>query len=237
MALITPSRVALSLGVVGLALAVWNQASAPSLDPPLERASVLAGILSVLLMLAGSLWERVLPPPAERVALQGEEGLDLAADLHEPLRTELGWGSAMVLTATPAAVVLVQWRGKVLLRRGLLASRAFRSGPICDQALRRRKAISLVDLTLYPGRDEFDGLLPGLPSVLVQPLGGEGLLLVGGWSARCFGRGDQAWIEGWARRLALLLEPGALSRGQPAALVSSEPAADLSASVEAPGND
>lgn len=214
MALITPSRVAISLGVVGLGLAVWNQASAPSLDPPLERASVLAGILSVLLMLAGSLWQQVLPEPAERAALQGEEGLDLASDLDPALRTELGWGSAMVLTATPAAVVLVQWRGEVLLRRGLLVARSFRSGPICDQALRRRRAISLVDLALYPGREEFEGLLPGLPSVLVQPVGDEGLLLVGGWSARCFGRGDQAWIEGWARRLSTLLEPAADVSGE-----------------------
>lgn len=229
MALITPSRVAISLGGVGLALAVWNQASAPSLEPPLERASVLAGILAVLLMLAGSLWQQVLPAPAEQAALQGEEGLDLAAELSEPLRHELGWGSAMVLTATPAATLLLQWRGKVVLRRGLLAAGAFRSGAICDQALRRGKAISLVDLALYPGRDEFDGLLPGLPSVLVQPVGKEGLLLVGGWSPRCFGRGDLAWIEGWARRLAPMLAADVPP--------DQEGGISLSGAVEVPGSD
>jgi hypothetical protein len=39
----------------------------------------------------------------------------------------------------------------------------------------------------------------------VQPIGSEGLLLVGGWSPRCFGRGDLLWIEGWAARLAVAL--------------------------------
>ncbi|MFN5696742.1 MAG: cofactor assembly of complex C subunit B, partial [Cyanobacteriota bacterium] len=38
-------------------------------------------------------------------------------------------------------------------------------------------------------------------AVVVQPLGAEGLLLLGGWSARCFSRSDLAWIEGWAQRL------------------------------------
>lgn len=217
MATITPSRVALSLGIVGLALAVGNQASAPSLDPALERASVLAGILAVLLMLAGSLWERVLPAAAVRADLPGAEGVELVGGLSDALQQELGWGTAMVLQATPAAVVLVQWRGRVLLRRGLLTSAVFESGPTCAQALRRGRPISLVDLSLYPGRDEFDGVLPGLPSVLVQPLAEQGVLVVGGWSARCFGRGDQAWIEGWARRLAALLEAEPAVSGEAAA--------------------
>jgi len=210
-----PARLALSVGMLGLALAVVNQASAPNLEPPLERASVLAGILAVVLMLAGALWERVLPPPSQRVALGGTEGLELADTLPAALRDELGWGSTMLLTATPAAVVLLQHGGITLLRRGLLAPTTFIPGTICAQALQRQRPISLVDLALYPGRAEFDGLLAGLPSVVVQPVGDHGVLLVGGWSARCFGRGDLTWIEGWARKLAPSLGPpdGAFSVG------------------------
>lgn len=62
-----------------------------------------------------------------------------------------------------------------------------------------------MNLALYPGRDEFKTLLADLPAVVVQPIGRHGLLLVGGWSARCFGRGDLIWIEGWAARLAVTL--------------------------------
>lgn len=195
------ARTAVLLGVTGLALSVVNQATAPGLDPPLERASVLAGILSVLLMLAGVLWQRVLPDPAARSALQGEEGLRLAEDLPAELRDELAWGSTMLLTATPAAVVLVQREAHCLLRRGMLAASAFVPGPICRQTSQRGKPISLVDLAPYPGRDEFMPLLEGLPSVVVQPLGPEAWLVVGGWSPRCFDRADLVWIEGWGRRL------------------------------------
>lgn len=204
MALSNPARTALGAGGVGLTLTVINQligAGDGLLDPALERASVLAGILSVLLMLAGLLWTRVQPEAMSRVALPGEEGLELMAALPEALAQELGWGSTMLLTATPAAVVLLQWRGHTLLRRGLLAEGPFLPGPICERAQRTGKAISLVDLRLYPGRGEFDGLLPGLPAVVVQPLGEQGLLLIGGWSARCFSRSDLLWIEGWSRRI------------------------------------
>jgi hypothetical protein len=201
MAIPTAARTVLGLGITGLALTVLNQATAPSLDPPLERAAVLAGILAVLLMLVGVLWSRVEPEAPQRVALRGSEGVELAEGLPEPLARELGWGSAMMLTATPAAVVLLHWGGRTLLRRGLLGEAIFRPGPICERARQRGQAISLVDLRLYPGRDEFEALLPDLPAVLVQPLGGEGVLVLGGWSPRCFDRSDLAWVEGWARRL------------------------------------
>ena len=207
MALSAAARSAVLVGVAGLTLAVINQATAPALEPPLERASVLAGILAVLLMLSGLLGERVLPAESARVDLVGREGLELAEALPEPLRQELAWGSAMLLKATPAAVVVVQRGDHLLLRRGLLADSRFVPGVICAQALERQRSISLVDLAIYPGRDEFRTLLPDLPAVVVQPIGQDGLLLVGGWSPRCFGRGDLIWIEGWASRLAVALAP------------------------------
>ena len=206
-----PARIAVAGGSVGLALTVVNQWSgspegAP-LPPALERAGVLASLLAVVLMLVGLLWERIEPVAAERVALVGREGLELAEALPPELRRELGWGSQMLLTATPAATVLLLWRGDVLLRRGLLGEGPFEPGAICRRAREQGRAISLVDLRLYPGRAEFDGLLQGLPAVLVQPLGTEGWLVLGGWSARCFSRSDLLWVEGWARRLTDELAP------------------------------
>jgi hypothetical protein len=227
----TPARIALIGGVSGLALSVLNQFTAGAgggvMVPALERAGVLASILSVLLMLVGVLWERIEPVPALRASLEGVEGFDLDDRLDGGLREELAWGSRMLLTATPAATLLVLWRGRLLLRRGLLPSTLprdaslsdrdpestgtgpsvppFSMGPICRRAMEQGKPISLVDLRLYPGRAEFDSLLPALPSVLVQPLGSEGVLLLGGWSARCFARSDLAWTEGWAQRLTVRL--------------------------------
>lgn len=207
MALPAPARVALAVGIAGLLLVVVNQLTAASQEPALTRAGVLAALLAVGLMLVAVLWTRAVPEAASRVELAGREGLQLQPDLPAAVREELGWGSQMLLTASPAAVVLVHWRGRTLLRRGLLPVPAqaqpqpFQPGAICRRAMDRDQPISLVNLSLYPGREEFDGLLPGLPSVLVQPLGDEGVVLLGGWSVRCFTRSDLTWTEGWARRL------------------------------------
>ncbi|MFZ0407250.1 MAG: cofactor assembly of complex C subunit B [Cyanobium sp.] len=198
----TAARIPVVAGALGLILTVINQLSADEVDPSLQRAGVVAAILSVVLMLVGLLWSRITPVVAERAELSGTEGLVFAPALPEPLRRELGWGSSLVLTATPAASLLLLWDQSTLLRRGLLAEgSSFSPGAICQRCLQTGKAISLVDLKLYPGREEFDDLLPGLPSVVVQPIGSRGLLLVGGWSARCFSRSDLTWLEGWAQRL------------------------------------
>jgi hypothetical protein len=125
----------------------------------------------------------------------------------------------MLLTASPAAVVLVLWRGRVLLRRGLLGPLTFSPGPICARALERGQAISLVNLALYPGRAEFDSLLPGLPAVLIQPIADQGLVVLGGWSPRCFSRSDLLWVKGWAQRLTAEMPAGAApDAGQEAGL-------------------
>jgi hypothetical protein len=205
MALPASARIPLAAGVIGLSLTVLNQSTAADIDPALERAAVLASILSVVLMLVGLLWTRITPVPAERAPLQGEESLQFADSLAPGLKRELAWGSALLLTATPAATLVLVWRGAVLLRRGLQpvpsGEIAFQEGPICERARQNGRAISLVDLRLYPGRAEFDPLLPGLPAVVVQPLGDAGVLVLGGWSARCFSRSDLTWVEGWSRRL------------------------------------
>ena len=196
-----PARLALGVGIGALLLVVVNQFTAPQLEPPLERASVLAGFLAVALMLVAALWTRAVPEAAARVDLQGREGLELRPNLPPELAEELGWGSQLLLTATAAASLVVIWDGQQLLRRGLLAEGPFAPGALCQRARASGKTISLVDLSLYPARAEFDGLLAGLPAVVVHPLGQEGWLVVGGWSARCFSRSDLLWLEGWAQRL------------------------------------
>jgi len=202
MALSTPARLVLATGLCGLGLVVLNQLTAPSLEPPLERASVVGSILAVVLLLVAFAWQQVEAQERQRVALVGQEGFRYHPGLPEACSRELAWGSRMLLTATAAAVVLLHWRGQVLLHRGLLGEgESFTPGAICARACSSGKAISLVDLKLYPGRAEFSQLLQDLPSVVVQPLGNDGVLLVGGWAPRCFSRSDLCWIEGWAQRL------------------------------------
>lgn len=215
----TAARITLAAGVLGLGLSIANQLTAPELSPALERAAVLASFLAVGLMLVSILWTRAVPVAPERVDLEGEQGLELAAELPEALRQELAWGSQMLLTATPAASLLLHWRGQTLLRRGVLAPvpAPFSPGPICRRAWSTQAAIGLVNLKLYPGRGEFRGLPDGIPALIVQPLGEEGVLLVAGWSPRCFSRSDEAWLEGWARKLRTALEPIGAGSSPPAA--------------------
>lgn len=207
------ARICIGVGGSALLVSVANQLTAPNLDPALERSSVLASLLAVGLMLIGVLWTRLLPEAASRVELPGQEGLLMRSDLPETLADELNWGSRMLLTATPACVVMCWVQGEIWLRRGLLADPEqpvpFEPGPICAQALQRGKPIHLVDLKHYPGRAEFDALLTGVPSVLVQPLGSNGLVILGGWAPRCFSTSDQVWLQGWAQRL----RDGWLNRG------------------------
>ena len=200
------ARLCLAAGVLGLLLCVLNQLTAPELSPALERAGVLSSLLAVGLMLVAILWTRAVPVAPERVALKGEQGVRLADGLPQPLAQELGWGSQMLLTATPAASLLLYWRGRTVLRRGVLADAAFIPGAICARAWSTGKAIGLVNLKLYPGRQEFVGLPEGIPALIVQPIGTEGLILLAGWSPRCFSRSDEAWLEGWSLKLRTALE-------------------------------
>ncbi|WP_370593330.1 cofactor assembly of complex C subunit B [Cyanobium sp. BSA11S] len=212
----TPARFTLAAGLLGLGLCLLNQLTAPELNPALERAGVLASLMAVGLMLVAVLWTRALPIAPERVELEGEQGLELAAELPEELSLELAWGSRLLLTATPAASLLIHWQGRTLLRRGLLGHTPFDPGEICGRATANGRAVSLVNLKLYPGREEFSCLPVGTPAVLVQPIGSQGWLLAGGWSPRCFSRSDELWIEGWAEKLRTSLERAdvALSRGE-----------------------
>ena len=201
-----PALACLGVGLLALLLSLINQFSAAELTPPLVRASVLASLLAVGFLLIATLWTRAVPRAPERVALDGPQGLELDESLPEALKLELAWGSQLLLTATPGATVLLHWQQRTLLRRGVLGSGSILVGPIGQRALATGKAISLVNLALYPGRDEFAALPAGLPALVVQPIGSDGLLLLGGWSPRCFSSSDERWLEGWARKLRTSLE-------------------------------
>ena len=202
----TPARVVLAWGVVLLMLALINARLADVVTPELQRAEVLSGMAAVGLMLVAVLWTRADPSQAPKRDLKGDQGLVLDPDVDASTREELGWGSHMLLTATPAATVLVYWDEKVLLRRGVVRDAVFQPGAICQRAMDRETTISLVNTTLFPGRHEFDPLVDNLPAVLICPVGNRGVVVLGGWSERCFSRSDEQWLEGWTARLRTSLE-------------------------------
>ena len=200
------ARAVLICALLLLGLTVTNAGVAENVTPEFQRAEVLAGMAAVGLMLVAVLWTRANPKSAEKVPLKGEQGLVIDDQFNDVQKQELAWGSHMLLTATPAASVLVLWRQQVVLRRGLISQGPFKPGAITRRAMEREQTISLVNTTLFPGRAEFDGMLPSLPAIVVCPMGNDGAVIVGGWSPRCFSRSDERWLEGWAQRLRTTLE-------------------------------
>ena len=203
------ARFVLISALLLLVLTVFNAAAAPAVTPELQRAEVLSGLATVGLMLVAVLWTRANPRSAEAQPLEGSQGLFIEAQLSAQQQEELGWGTHMLLTATPAATVLVFWRGQVVLRRGLICEASFEPGPICLRVMDRQQTVSLVNTSLFPGRSEFDAVLQQLPAVLISPIGAEGVVVLGGWSARCFSRSDERWLEGWSQRLKTTLQENA----------------------------
>ena len=206
-----PARAVLICALLLLGLTVTNAGVAETVTPELQRAEVLAGMASVGLMLVAVLWTRANPRSAEKVPLKGEQGLVMTDQFNAVQKQELAWGSHMLLTATPAASVLVLWRDQIVLRRGLISQEPFEPGAITKRAMEREQTISLVNTTLFPGRAEFDAILPSLPAVVVCPMGNEGAVIVGGWSPRCFTRSDERWLEGWTQRLRTTLADDVVS--------------------------
>lgn len=144
---------------------------------------------------------------ADSVELIGEEGFALAADLPEAVKTELAWASHLLLTNTVTRSLVVYYQGKVLLRRGILAPKAeVTPGAIVKRVLEKQQPVYLVALYVYPGRIEFDYLPENTQGVICQPIGNEGVLILGANAPRSYTKQDENWIAGIADKLAVTLK-------------------------------
>ena len=202
-----PNRIVrlVPLGVGGIAgtLLMINRVLTPELTDSQSRSDVMGVILTAVLVLTGLLWQRVQPRQPDSVILEGEDGFELLPTLPEPLQTELAWASHLLLTNTVTRSIVVYYQGQVLLRRGILAAKAeVTPGVILDRVLAKQQAIYLVDTKVYPGRIEFDYLPPNTQGIICQPLGSQGVLILGANAPRSYTKQDEAWIEGIADKLA-----------------------------------
>ncbi len=200
------SNLVIIFGIIMLLLSVINIILTTEINPTLVRAETISGISSIALITIGYLWTEIKPKSANKVLLKGKEGFKISLDLNENQRNELAWGSQQILTATAASTILIYWDKQVILRRGLISDSLFKPGVICNRAIEQKRLISLVNTELFPGRDEFDTVLKGLPAVIIYPLSNRGLTIVGGWSKRSFTTSDEKWITGWSNKLVNLLD-------------------------------
>ena len=200
------SNLVIIFGSFLLFLSIINIATASEVYPSLVRGETISGLASIALITIGYLWKDIKPKEQTRVNLKGKQGLEINVDLSEEIKYELAWGSNQILTATAASTILIFWDNQVILRRGLITNKTFVPGEICKRAVEQKRLISLVNTELFPGREEFDCVLEGLPSVIVYPISTRGLTIVGGWSKRSFTNSDERWISGWSDKLFDLLK-------------------------------
>ena len=199
------SNLVIVFGTFLLILSIINIFTSNQIYPTLIRAETISGIASIALITIGYLWTEINPKQPTKVILKGNEGFELCKELSDDQKNELAWGSQQILTATAASTILIYWDNRVILRRGLISNEKFKPGEICNRAIDQKRLISLVNTELFPGRDEFDGVLNDLPAVIVYPLSNRGLTIVGGWSKRSFTISDEKWISGWSDKLFVLL--------------------------------
>ena len=181
-----------------------NFFSISQISPEIERAQVLAAISSIIIILIGFLFKRINPISGDKVDLRGENGFIYDSTIPPMLLNELAWGSEAILTSTAAATLLINNRGKNILKRGILSEKDFKPKVICSRCLKDNKIISLVNTKFYPGSDEFDDFCENIPSVMIVPVNKQCFILIGGWSSRCFTKSDEKWIINWSKKLLIL---------------------------------
>ena len=193
-----------SLIIIGSILFTFQLAnfiSFNSITPELERAQVLAALSSIIIILIGLLFERFIPLSGEKIKLEGENNFIYDENIPDDLLNELAWGSEAILTSTAAASILINYKGKNILKRGIVSKEEFVPGDNCIRSIKEMKLISLANTKFYPGRNEFDGFCLKIPSILIVPINNQSFILIGGWSSRCFTKSDEKWINNWSKKI------------------------------------
>ena len=194
------------VGVVLFSFQLANFISFTSITPELERAQVLAALSSIIIVLIGLLFERIKPISGEKIKLDGNIDFVYEKNIPNILLDELAWGSEAILTSTAAATILINYKGRNILKRGIVSNDNFIPGEICLRSIKEMKLISLANTKFYPGRGEFDKFCSMIPSILIVPINNQSFILIGGWSSRCFTKSDEKWINNWAMKLSDLID-------------------------------
>ncbi len=189
------------VGVILFIFQIANFISIETITPELERAQVLAAIASLIIILVGFLFKQFEPLAGEKAALKGENKFLFDRNMPDEVIDELAWGSEAILTSTAAAAILIHNDGVNILRRGIISSNDFKPGETCLRSIKDMKLISLANTKFYPGRDEFLNFCAEIPSILVVPINSKAFILVGGWSAKCFTKSDEKWINNWSKKI------------------------------------
>ncbi len=205
-----PNRVLRLLPIVVGSLAgsllFVNRLFTPELTDSQARSDVLGVIACAILILTGLLWQQIQPRLPDSVELIGKEGFELKPGLPEFMQAELAWASHLLLTNTVTRSLVLWYDGEVLLRRGILPDqKEVIPGPIVQRVVEKQKPVYLVALKTYPGKIEFNYLPENTQGVICQPVGKQGVLILGANAPRSYTRQDEQWIAAIADKLEYTL--------------------------------
>ena len=189
------------IGAILFIFQIANFISIETITPELERAQVLASIASLIIILIGFLFKQFETLAGEKVVLKGENKFLFDRNMPDEVIDELAWGSEAILTSTAAAAILIHNDGVNILRRGITSNNHFKPGETCLRSIKDMKLISLANTKFYPGRDEFFNFCAEIPSILIVPINSKAFILIGGWSAKCFTKSDEKWINNWSKKI------------------------------------
>lgn len=193
-------------GGLGGFLLLINRLLTAQITSSQARSDALGVIEGAVLILVGLLWQQIQARTPDTVDLIGETGLELDESLSESVKTELAWASHLLLTNTVTRSLLVYYQDKTILRRGVWGKNPqITPGAILERVMAKGKPVYLVNLSLYPGKVEFDYLPENTQGVICQPIGQEGVLILGANAPRSYTKKDEQWIAGIADKLAVTL--------------------------------
>jgi len=197
----------MAVGILGGLGLMLNRFFTPALTASQSRSDALAVIESAILILVTILWQEVQAKIPESVVLEGEEGFEIEPSLPESIKTELAWASHTLLTNSATKVILIWYQGKVLLKRGIYPkAKDINLGAIAQRVIKTQKPVYLVKLSLYPGKIEFDYLPENTQGLIIQPLGDQGLMILGANAPRSYTKQDENWVEAIASKILFNLQ-------------------------------
>lgn len=131
-------------------------------------------------------------------------------DLADKAKREIEWSFDSLSSTSACCSVVVFHKDRCIAHYGQASGEeghgASSMGPMCRDALAREgKGTYIPNLAVYPGRVEFTYLPDTIQSMVLQPIGDEGLLIVCGDTQRGFTKLDQAWVATLAEKLDVTL--------------------------------
>ncbi|XP_024539622.1 protein COFACTOR ASSEMBLY OF COMPLEX C SUBUNIT B CCB4, chloroplastic-like isoform X4 [Selaginella moellendorffii] len=165
-----------------------------------SRADVLVVALAATVLLAGLVWISIQPRRFKPVELDGVQCMRVYLSSEEA-KAELVWAWETMSKTTCCKSFVVLYKMRCVFQAGIAADQegdaykidglSVMRGTLCTAALASGKQSYLANLSLYPGRYELPFLPQNTQSVIIQPLGDSGVLILAGDTIRGFSPLDQ----------------------------------------------